>query len=156
MKGALFSSPLHPHSSLTSLGNMPFLSPFLKFLAWAQPGAAGLVPYWIRGGGVSLKESLVSVLSAEEVQKSLNIGRDMEERGAAPTVASVYVWKITGLLSVTWTNLISHQDHSCLPTVSGDILVYGNLELFPSVWVFLVCVCIFLWITPWVLYYFSL
>ena len=51
MKGAPFSSPLHPHSRLTSLGNRPFLSPFLKFFAQAQPGAAGLVPDCIRGGG---------------------------------------------------------------------------------------------------------
>lgn len=126
--GALFSSPIQPHSRLTSLGNIPFLSPFLKFLAQAQPGAAGLEPDYIKGGGgvVVPLEELVPVVPAE-IQKSPNICGNMEERWGAPAMASVYMGIITRLLLPAWTKLMPHQDHYCFPTATGDILVNGNL-----------------------------
>lgn len=142
-----FPPPFYPCSRLASLGNMPFLSPFLKFLAWAQPGAAVLVSDCKRGGGISLKVLLVSVVPAEGIQKSPDSCRGIGKKWAAPTMASVYVrknkWTLVihlNELNTTSKSLLlphSHRGHSC-PQKFSAILVW------------------FLWIIPHVIHCFAL
>ena len=134
MKGALFSSPPPPpfQANLSKEYAIPF--PIPKILCSSTARGCWTGAWLYKGwGGVSLKELLVPVVPAEEVQKSPDICRDMEERWAAPDEASVFVWKISRLLSLTWTGSIPHRDHFCFPAATGDIRVCGKLELLYSI-----------------------